>query len=1109
MASQPALNAAAAAAAAPINLAPGFAHIGFNALPPDQAALYRARSTVDDAPSRDDAPSLEDHHDERSHRRRRRRSLRRRHRHWMRTAVRSLFTAPSIAAGVAVVVGNVGVRVATVATTLVTRAGKLAQAVAQLDWIRGESDESVVLAAAAQDEADAAEIAILEAMLQPRLALITQLYRLAERSVWRTTMHDRVQYTDRADVVPILHPSSVVPLPAILHRAFPALRFYGKAFALLELQSEKFAASEQPFHLSPALDVDVDQYTLHHYPIEMVRATFAQPPLIRFAHDSLDAASVSQRVLGGEAASSVATDVTCLPDEILLHIFQFLLPSVADLRRIAAVCRAWKRVSEDPSIWRVVVLNKWPIFRAPSLHATFESHVALYNNNVKSMWADGIQKACRATAHFEIYAPYNRDAPRTVQSQLRHTRSSGWNIQLCQQAAADNESVKVVVTPTLSPEVAWIRPIKLIITISRPDAPKVQEWRYASFASPGHPSRDFWMALPVPEQSGSGSTSTLPRPVQVDVTLVDEGMAEPFTSDTTLNWAARSSPTYRCAVVTDEDIERHCGFGLFDAIILPCYELAGDDTLSALCSVIAHRHAISREEQELWLCFPDSGSQELLFHPRMLLSPHHIQTCVIQDLATLCGTQSHSYVMHTNVTGLRHHLIAQLQTRSLWTPASPSSANAHTFDFVVYFRRSQPAEELARAASARSTFARFSAGLVAERSDGDDDDNFEAAMGLFNRAEQSLSVDASSLVFARYFDRELQKLWNLGSMLVSTHGTRIDTLKQFVRERAGLAADADLVMYTTSSSDPSRTESVLEGAVYLRELDLTSGDVLYFEQSASELHLATPTRLRRLPRPPPARRVGKAIFDSSLPLFSQQLLDSRSSESDLLPNPAVLSLARDFYLDTTSHPAILVKRLPRVNSVSEFLACRARIVQVDLQLPEDPFNDHPLLVSLCCDSNVLLYQLVGVAAELLAISPERISLCHDRGQPCSSFMSVRGVSDCSRAAPLQRRFWCQRTRQPRRVYSSHDGVAIFVVVDPNHDATTEGLGTKTIRTWYDVRRERKRAFESTRRQRAQASSFSNTLATDPFGGVFAEPMYSKLSGPTVEDVDFTGTILDT
>ena len=45
-------------------------------------------------------------------------------------------------------------------------------------------------------------------------------------------------------------------------------------------------------------------------------------------------------------------------DEILLHIFEYL--DAASLTRLSSVCKQWRNIANTPSLWRRLVLLRWP-----------------------------------------------------------------------------------------------------------------------------------------------------------------------------------------------------------------------------------------------------------------------------------------------------------------------------------------------------------------------------------------------------------------------------------------------------------------------------------------------------------------------------------------------------------------------------------------------------------------------------------------------------------------------------------------------------------------------------------------------------------------------------
>lgn len=57
------------------------------------------------------------------------------------------------------------------------------------------------------------------------------------------------------------------------------------------------------------------------------------------------------------ARMAASAGVSVLAEELLLYIMAFLSP--ADLCRAAAVCRAWRRLANDSSLWRLQFMTRW------------------------------------------------------------------------------------------------------------------------------------------------------------------------------------------------------------------------------------------------------------------------------------------------------------------------------------------------------------------------------------------------------------------------------------------------------------------------------------------------------------------------------------------------------------------------------------------------------------------------------------------------------------------------------------------------------------------------------------------------------------------------------
>ncbi len=82
-----------------------------------------------------------------------------------------------------------------------------------------------------------------------------------------------------------------------------------------------------------------------------------------------------------------------LPEVFLLRMCRYLSPT--SLLSVAQVCRKWKRVSEDSTIWRKLYSKRWPTFRTKS--STFSSNLAASSPSNLCSWKEMYMNRVRFT----------------------------------------------------------------------------------------------------------------------------------------------------------------------------------------------------------------------------------------------------------------------------------------------------------------------------------------------------------------------------------------------------------------------------------------------------------------------------------------------------------------------------------------------------------------------------------------------------------------------------------------------------------------------------------------------------------------------------------------
>ncbi|GAB1601652.1 F-box/LRR-repeat protein 12-like [Argonauta hians] len=86
----------------------------------------------------------------------------------------------------------------------------------------------------------------------------------------------------------------------------------------------------------------------------------------------------------------------CLPDSLILAVFQHL--PVKSLCICSAVCKRWKKISHDPSLWRTVDLRSCPC-DLKSLKILMKAH---FQSSLRCLKLQGFQKNCKSPVKWDF-----------------------------------------------------------------------------------------------------------------------------------------------------------------------------------------------------------------------------------------------------------------------------------------------------------------------------------------------------------------------------------------------------------------------------------------------------------------------------------------------------------------------------------------------------------------------------------------------------------------------------------------------------------------------------------------------------------------------------------